>query len=166
MSQRQNPTRCLPYSTHHQTRQPLRTSIRKFQPYAKVPDGRIHNSSWYGIVTNAMEPLLVRVMTDNAMSADNGHDGHWDHGQYTIPHGRPRSFPGDRGWPDTWPTHGSMPCKSCHPVAPVLPRATSVDQQPDRPLAPCAVNSVAQSARTSPGDLSRPAHGPQRASNT
>ena len=99
----------------------------------------------------ALELLLLRVITDNAMSADDGHDGHWDHAQYTIPHGRPRSFPGDRGWPDTWPTHGIMPCKPWHPFAPVHPRAAEAGQKPGRPMASCLVNRVTRSHPYIPG---------------
>ena len=43
-------------------------------------------------------------------------------------------IPGDRGWPETWPSHGIMSCKACHPFAPVHPRAAEAGQKPGRPM--------------------------------
>ena len=63
--------------------------------------------------------------------------GHWPHVLPIVSPGRARTSPGDRGWPETWPPPGIMPCKACHPFAPVRPRATEAGQKPGRPMASC-----------------------------
>ena len=40
---------------------------------------------------------------------------------------RTHTSQGGRGLPETCPTHGIMPCKACHPFAPIHPRATALD---------------------------------------
>ena len=62
------------------------------------------------------QPRLARNLADP-----------WHHALSSVSPVRTRTFPGDRGWPETWPAHGIMPCKPCHPFAPVHPRATALD---------------------------------------
>jgi len=52
---------------------------------------------------------------------------------------------GDRGWPETWPTHGIMPCKSCHPFAPYFPGRPRLAVNLARPMSSCLVIRVTHS---------------------
>ena len=69
----------------------------------------------------------------------------WHHVLSSVSPVRTRTSPGDRGWPETWPTDGIMPCRPCHPFAPVHLRATEAGQKPGRPMASCLVQRVTRS---------------------
>jgi len=86
----------------------------------------------------------------------------WHHVLSSVSPVRTRTSPGDRGWPETWPTHVIMPCKWCHPFAPVHPRATEAGQKPGRPMDSCLVKRVTRSHPYIPGRM-RLARNPGRA---